>query len=148
MKPKEDDRAVDGELTPEEKVKQAELYKKLEAARLKAEAAEKKPKPTKETAKIQAAAMKKAALRKEGFYDCTMVEVVKDQNNNIVKLGKTVKNIKAMHETNIDVYNTQQENSGLFIKKEGAKYVLIKVDSPGRKTPRTMFVESETATGR
>ena len=95
--------------------------------------------PEKETPKKTNKISKK--LADEGFHNCTRVHVVKDSKNNITKLGDTVNKIKAMHESNIDEYNGQQVNSGMFIKKDGAKYELVDVTVQGRKAPLKMFME-------
>lgn len=80
-------------------------------------------------------------LKDEGFHNCTKHQLEKDGANNIVKIGKTIGKIKAMHESNIDEFNGQQHNSGLFIKKEGKKYELIDVKVPGRSNHLKMIME-------
>lgn len=80
-------------------------------------------------------------LKDEGFYNCTKHQLERDGNGNIVKIGKAINKIKSMHESNIDEYNGQQHNSGLFIKKEGKKYELVEVKVPGRSNPLMMFLE-------
>lgn len=85
----------------------------------------------------------KAQLKKEGFHDCTRVRLVRGDNNNIAKFGEKVNDIQAMHQSNIDEYNAQQVNTGMFIKKDGAKYKLVDVKVPGRKVPLKMFMEEK-----
>lgn len=80
-------------------------------------------------------------LAAEGFHNATRVKLVKGSNGNITKFGDTVNSIKAMHETNIDEYNSQQVNSGMFIKKDGVKYELADVKVPGRNVALKMFME-------
>lgn len=82
-----------------------------------------------------------------GFHNCTRVKLVKGSDNNIAKFGDEVNKIKAMHESNIDEYNTQQLNSLLFIKKDGVEYELDslyargRVNAKGEPHPYKIFVE-------
>ena len=71
-------------------------------------------------------------LAEGGYHRCKLVELDKEKNGNIAKFGKVVKRIKCMHESNIDEYNTQQINSGRFIKKDDVKYTLESMFAKGR----------------
>ena len=89
-------------------------------------------------------------LADEGYHNCTLVELEKGQDQNIARFGKEVRKIKAMHESNIDAYNTQQINSLRFIRKDNVKYELDsihakgRVDGKGAPKPYTYFVEVKT----
>ena len=74
-------------------------------------------------------------LAEGGYHRCKLVELDKEKNGNIAKFGKVVKRIKCMHESNIDEYNTQQINSGRFIKKDDVKYTLESMFAKGRVNP-------------
>lgn len=95
---------------------------------------------TKTVAKTEAKA-KLAKLKAEGFHNCTRVKLIKNTQGVISEIGGVVNKIKAMHESNIDEYNSQQVNSLMLIKKDGAKYELVDVNVPGRKNALKMFME-------
>ena len=86
-------------------------------------------------------------LAEGGYHNCTLVELETGQDGNISKFGKTVRKIKAMHESNIDEYNTQQLNTMRFIKKDDVKYELDelfakgRVDGKGKPKPYKYFLE-------
>lgn len=136
-------------MTKEEE-KAAEAKKVADAAKAaedKKAAAEKKAAEAIKAAKLKEAEELKAKqsekakrLATEGFHNCTKVELER-KNGVIVSMAKTGKKIKAMHESNIDEFNAQQHNTGLFIKKNGKKYELVDVEVPGRKAPLKMFME-------
>jgi hypothetical protein len=98
---------------------------------------EKKASPA--DAKKEKIEQRKKVLKDGGFHNCAMYRLEK-KNNQIVKFGQKVKDIKAMHESNIDEYNTQQVNTGLFIKKDGYKYELTDCKVGNSKVLK-MFVE-------
>lgn len=132
----------------EEAEKKAAEAKKVADAKAKAEAekkaAEKKAAEKTEPTKAEVEAKAKAVrLKAEGFFDCTRVKIEKNAQGVISKFGAKVNDIKAMHESNIDVYNSQQVNSGMFIKKKGVKYELVEVNVPGRKRALKMFMEAK-----
>jgi hypothetical protein len=111
---------------------------KEEAAKA-AKAAEKAAKADTPMTDEEKLEQRKKVLKDGGFHNCAMYRLEK-KNNQIVKFGQKVKDIKAMHESNIDEYNTQQVNTGLFIKKDGYKYELTDCKVGNSKVLK-MFVE-------
>lgn len=134
-------------MTEEEKKaeakKVADAQKKIDdaaEAKAKAEAKKVAVEPTDEEAK---AADKVKRLKAEGFHNCTKLKLDVNGNGQIVGIAKKGQKIKAMHESNIDVFNEQQVNNHLFIKKDGVGVELVEVKITGRKIPLKKYMDKK-----
>jgi len=79
---------------------------------------------------------RRKAQLEQGFFDCEKVALEKDSRNTIVGFGKVLKgDIKTIHESNIDVFNSQQQNSNMLMRKKDVDYVLEKWYTKGRVYP-------------
>lgn len=95
--------------------------------------------PTKEELK---ASENSKRLRAEGFHNCTKLKL-EVKSGQIVGIAKKGQKIKAMHESNIDVFNEQQVNTHLFLKKDGVSVELVDVNITGRKKPLKMYMDKK-----
>lgn len=90
------------------------------------------------------------SLKSEGFHDCEKVLLERDSNGVLTGIGKVIRSPKAVHQSNIDTFNSQQHNSGVLLRKKGTDYELVDVivgkTAQGGKIvnlTRKMFVEKE-----
>lgn len=138
---------TEDEKTAEAKIKAdaAEAKKVADAQKKIDDAAEaKKLKASKQPTEDEIKAAKKAArLKAEGFHNCTKLKLDVNGNGQIIGIAKKGQKIKAMHESNIDVFNSQQVNSHLFIKKDGVGIELTEVKIKGRKHSLKMYMDKK-----
>lgn len=100
----------------------------------------KESKPKKSGGKKTASAEVIKQREAEGFYDAEMYELAVDgSGQNTGEFGKKLSDIKNMHISNIDEYNTQQWNTHRFIKRKGAQFEVVDVQVPGRLQPRKLI---------
>ena len=84
----------------------------------------------------------KRTPEQEGFFGCEKVTVNRDGQGNVTGFGDVIRKVNQVHETNIDAFNSQQHNSGIFLRKKGVDYELVDVRvGNSDKSIRKLYIE-------